>query len=584
MSRKILRALSVCMLLALAACGPAAGPPTATSQANPAPTSAAATPVTAPKATAAGAVAASGQPKAGGTLRVALWQEPDSLNYYFSTQTVNRITTFMVMEGLAAYNPDGSYRPVLAAEMPTQQNGGVSADGRTVTWKLKPGITWSDGQPLTSDDVVFTYRVLMDAGNPVASRAIYVIIDTITAPDPTTVVVTYKSIFAAYQAAFPVVLPAHVFNGQTNIDKHPFNRAPIGTGPWVFKSWASGDTLIFDRNPRFREAGKPLLDEVIYKITPSREASIQTFKVGDIDVLWNLIEANIPEFEAMSDASIDPVPSPSTERLHLNVSCSSGPRQGDPACPHPVLADARVRQAIELGIDKQSLVDQLLLGKARVATSSIVGFFDPELPPSEYNPEKARQMLDAAGWQAGTDGIRSKDRVSAHIAISSTTGDAIREQSEQLIQEEMKVIGIELEVKNASSPVLLGTWGGNGLAARGGHDIGMWATSFNPDPQSGLTAYMSDQIPSDRSPSGGNWWRLQDPELDKMIADAGTILDDQARKPAYKAIADRMNVDKVVIPLYRRLSVNARKNYVQGWQTNVWDALSWNSKDWWLSK
>lgn len=126
-----------------------------------------------------------------------------------------------------------------------------------------------------------------------------------------------------------------------------------------------------------------------------------------------------------------------------------------------MLEDARVRQAIELGIDKQGLVDQLLLGKAKVATSSIVGFFAPDLPPSEYNPDNARQMLEAAGFQVGADGIRSKGGVRAHLAISTTTGDAIREQSEQLIQEEMKAIGIELEVKNASSPVLLGTWGGN---------------------------------------------------------------------------------------------------------------------------
>jgi len=570
----MLQALSACLFLVLlVACVPAGAPgPTA----NPAATSAAAPPKP--------AVGPSGQPKAGGTLRVALWQEPDSLNYYFSTQTVNRITAFMVMDGLTRGGPDGTYQPALAAEIPTQQNGGVSSDGRAVTWKLKQGVTWSDGQPLTSDDVLFTYRVIMDPANPVTSRATYVIIDTITAPDPSTIVVTYKDIFAAYRAAFPVVLPAHVFNGQSSIDKHPFNRAPIGTGPYLFKSWASGDTITFERNPRYREAGKPLLDQVIYKITPSREASIQAFKVGDIDVLWNLIEANIPEFEAMSDAAIDPTPSPSIERLHFNLSCSSGRQQGDPTCPHPILNDARVRQAIELGIDKQGLVDQLLLGKAKVATSSLAGYFNPNLPPSEFNPDKARQVLDAAGWQAGADGVRTRNGVRAHIAISSTTGDALREQAEQLIQEELKAVGIELEVRNVTSPVLLGTWASNGLAARGGSDIGMWATSFAIDPQAGLTNYMSDQVPSDGTPSGQNWWRLQDAELDNMIVKAGTILDDPARKAAYKDIAVRLDADKVVIPLYSRLTIDARKTFVQGWQTNVWDNLSWHSQDWWLSK
>jgi peptide/nickel transport system substrate-binding protein len=513
-----------------------------------------------------------------------LWQEPDNLNPYFSTQVVNRITSFMVLEGLTRGAPDGTYLPVLAEEVPTLQNGDVSPDGRTVTWKLRKGVNWSDGQPFTSDDVVFTYRMLMDSSNPIATRAAYVVMDSVTAADPATIKVTYKDVYASYRSAFNVVLPAHVFNGQTNIDKNPFNRAPIGTGPYLFKSWASGDSIGFERNPRFRETGKPYLDSVMYKITPSREASVQAFKVGEIDVLWNLIEANIPDFEAMPDARIDPLESTSIERLALNTSCSSGPQQGVPTCPNPVLGDARVRQAIELGIDKQGLVDHLLLGKAKVATSSIVGFFSPNLPPSEFNPEKARQLLETAGWHLGSDGIRTKEGARAHIGVSSTTGDALREQAEQLIQEQMMAIGIELEVKNAPSPVLLGTWASNAINARGNFDIGMWATQFPIDPQVGLVAYTSDQVPSDRVPTGGNIWRLQDPEIDKLVPAAGVILDDEARKAAYKTIAERLNEDKVVIPLYSRLAIDARKSNVQGWQTNVWDSLSWNSQDWWLSK
>jgi ABC-type transport system substrate-binding protein len=112
----------------------------------------------------------------------------------------------------------------------------------------------------------------------------------------------------------------------------------------------------------------------------------------------------------------------------------------------------------------------------------------------------------------------------------------------------------------------------------------MWATQFPIDPQVGLVAYTSDQVPSDRVPTGGNIWRLQDPEIDKLVPAAGVILDDEARKEAYKTIAERLNEDKVVIPLYSRLAIDARKSNVQGWQTNVWDYLSWNSQDWWLSK
>src|SRR5207245_478650 len=114
--------------------------------------------------------------------------------------------------------------------------------------------------------------------------------------------------------AFPWILPAHIFNGDTLIDKKDFNRAPLGSGPFRFKAWASGDNISLERNPNYREPDKPLLDSLIFKIVPSREAAVQAFKVGEIDVLWNLIEANIPEFQAMPDAVIEPTPSDSVER------------------------------------------------------------------------------------------------------------------------------------------------------------------------------------------------------------------------------------------------------------------------------
>src|SRR5262249_21593069 len=177
-------------------------------------------------------------------------QEPTILNPLLSGNTVSSLASRATVEGLWTTLPDGSFAPVLAAEIPTQQNGGVSADGRVVTWKLKPGVQWSDGQPFTRADVVFTYRAIMDPANP-TGRAQYSLVDSVDALDDRTVRVTYRSVYSAYRQNFGSILPQHVFGGASNIDKKDFNRAPIGTGPFKFNTWASGDTIVFDRNPLY---------------------------------------------------------------------------------------------------------------------------------------------------------------------------------------------------------------------------------------------------------------------------------------------------------------------------------------------
>ena len=556
----------VCLLLA---CSPAA-PPAAAPQATRAP------------------AAVAGTPKRGGTLRVGVYQEPILLNPLLGSQTINVVVSEAMLESLVIGAPDGTYQPQLAEEIPSQQNGGVSADGKSVTWKLKKGVVWSDGKPFTSKDVLFTYNVITNPANPIPNRAGYDEIVSVTTPDDATAVVTYKSLYAAFKNHFTRILPEHVFNGDTVIDKKDFNRAPIGTGPFKFKAWASGDTITLERNPNYREkdALRPYLDTLIFKVVPSREAAVQAFKVGEIDMLWNLIEANIPEFEAMSDAVIQPTPSSRVERLVLNASCPSGPQQGDPKCPHPVLSDLRVRQAIELAIDKKALVDKLLFGKTTVASSVIpLGWYAPTLPTSEFNPDKAKQLMDDAAWRPGPDGIRAKDGVRAHIEFGTTTGDALREQTQQVIQEQLRTLGIEVDIKNSPSAVLLGTWADNAPRAKGNFDMLMWTTNADLDPQTHLESYfLGNQVPTEQARSGRNYHRVLDPELDKALVTAAGPLDEAQRKAAYKTVAERVNAGKGHIVLYNRLEIDAWKKYVKGHAMNVWDNLAWDAQNWWLDK
>lgn len=522
------------------------------------------------------------QPRRGGVVRVALSAEPSVLNPVLDTRTVNVLVSRNILEGLLKTLPDGSRAPRLAAEVPSFDNGGISQDGLTITWKLRSGVVWSDGRPFTSRDVAFTYGVNMNPANPLPRPAGYPDIASVTTPDDTTVVVTYRTLYADSKSHFLWVLPEHVFGGDTAIEGHPFNRAPLGTGPFAFKTWIPGDSIVLEPNPNYREPGKPYLDSLIFKIVPSREVGILWLKAREIEVLWGVIEAHIPEIEAMPDVVLDQMPGNFTEYLFLNASCPSGPRQGDPRCPHPVLGDLRVRQAVELAIDKRAIVDELLDGHARVATSILsTGPFATSLPPSEHNPGKARQLLEEAGWRVGRDGIRDKDGVRASLTSLAAAGDNVRQQTQELVQAQLRAVGIELNVQNFRGP--LGSWRDNGPVARGNFDTFMNSgpTIIDPHPLL-LNALHSSQVPTEQTPSGGNIHRIVDPELDRALEAAGATLDEAARKAAYQTVAERVDAGKGRIPLYGRLSLHAFNQRVKGWVGNIWEHFTWSTEDWWI--
>jgi peptide/nickel transport system substrate-binding protein len=531
-----------------------------------------------------------GQPASGATvapsglsrvLRIAIYQEPSILNPLLSGNTVSTMTSRSVVEGLVTTLPDGSLGPQLAREIPTQSNGGVTADGRIVTWKLRPGVVWSDGQPFTSKDVVFTYQVIMDTANPI-SRAQYAAVDSVDPIDGTTVRVAYKSVYAAYGQNFSAILPQHVFGAATNIDKSSFNRAPLGTGPFRFNNWASGDSISFDRNALFRKPGQPFVDQLIYKITPNTAASIEAFKAGEVDALWSLGMGDIPILRTIADAAFTPAPSPQVEVMVLNTSCTSGPQQGVSGCAHAVLGDVRVRQALELAIDKQAIVDRLLGSQTLVATSIVpIGPWATDLPPSEYNPDKARQLLANAGWQTGHDGIRSKDGVRAHLDYVVLAGDQTREQTQQVIEEQLRAVGIELAIRNAPAGTL-SSWANNGAVARGSFDIFELGRGTGVDAQSTLVGeYSSAGIPSEQNQAGTNYTRVIDPEIDRALNASASTLDDAARVAAYRTVATRVDADKANIVLYLRPTIDVLKTYIHGHASpNVWDNFTWDIENW----
>jgi peptide/nickel transport system substrate-binding protein len=526
---------------------------------------------------------ASASPTRGGTVVFAIWQEPNTMNPFHGTQTVISVATLPVLEGLVRPDPEGNYQPQLAASVPTLQNSGVTLDGSrmTVTYKLKDGITWSDGKPVTSSDVKFTWESLMKDPK-VTSREGYDKIESIETPDPNTAVMRYKEIYAPYLSRFTVLYPKHVLDGVADISTHEYSRKPLGTGPFVVTEFKAADSITLERNPNYREKGKPYLDKIILRSVPSREVAVAQLKAGEVDGMWNILEAQIPDLDKEPNVNLIVAASPSVERLEFNIA-----KPGDPADPnvkHPILGDVAARRALLMATPKEQIIDKILFGKTKPGTSPApLGWYSPkDLKQEGYDRAKARQELDRAGWTIGSDGIRTKGGVRASLTIASTSGDKVREQIEQILVDEFKEIGVELRIRNVPSAVLFGSWSQGAARKRGNFDINMYASSYNIDPHSEVVnRFACKNIPTPaNSGAGFNYNRFCDPAVDKIIDEAGSTVDPERRKQLYGQVFQRVNDEVLNVWIYNRADIDGFRVNVSGAKAHPWSSITWNTQDW----
>lgn len=568
-------------MLMLGACGANAAP-----VASPLP----AVPTPAAGSTPAPAATQTAGPKRGGKLTMAVWQSPVTLNGYLGSQTVMSEVLVFVVEGFTHVLPDGTREAALAKEVPTVQNGGVSADGKTITYKLKDGLVWSDGKPLTCDDAKYTWQAVMTPDVGVTSTTGWRDIDTIDCTDPATVVIKFKNFFAPYLTLFEdsSLLPKSAGDPK-DMKNWAYNRKPIGTGPFKIDEWVADDHVTLSRNDNFREKGKPYLDQVIIRIVPSSEVARQLLTSGEVDIMWNNTEADLPELEKLANVKISSPLSIGGERLFLNTAENKDP--SDPAKPHAILGDQRVRQALAYAINKQVIIDKLLFGKAKPGSSELnAGYFNcSDMQAYPYDSDKARKLLDDAGWVLGSDGIRvskgakyAPDATRLRLKYSTTSGNKLREDSQVLIVENWKAVGIEAFIENAPSSVVIGTWDANSPRRHGNFDIIMYTTNAGIDPHSQMVnLWASWQIPSDKNRSGTNYTRFNDPKADALLNQAGAEPDIAKRKSLY-CLLTQMTYDQAnMIYLYQRLDIHSYRDRVQGTvANNPWDNVGWNSKDW----
>lgn len=568
---KTLLALVLIAAFVLSACGGGEAPEAATEESAPA----------APEAPTEEAVDPNA-PVMGGTVIVGTPQEPGTLNPLLASATIDDVISAFIIEGLVTVNGEGEYAPVLAEELPT-----VSEDGLVVTYKLKKDIKFSNGDAFTCADVQFTYEgIISDLSG--ASTSGYSDIEKIECTDDFTAAVYFADVYAPYLRLFAYIIPKGA-GDLAALDAWEYNRAPIGTGPWMVTEWEAGDHITMVKNPNYREPGKPYLDSVIVKILPSRETGVQLLGTGEITVLWDLTEADLPTIDQLDGVAWSGATYGygENELLVFNLGPTDGSAPVDPStAPHPSLSDLRVRQAIQYGIDKQLIVDTLLGGNVKVGTTVLpIGYWACPQPASEFNVEKAKALLDEAGWAVGADGIREKDGVRLSLKISSTTGNQLREQTEQVLVEMMKEIGIELVIDNLPSDVLLAGWDSDGMRKKGRFDILLYTTGGGYDPDSHLFSnYHSVRIPSaDNEGAGNNFSRYINPDVDALIDDAAFNADQDARREAYCKVAEQINNDVPRVFLYERMVISGYREQLQNFRVSAGYAdMTLDSQIWWL--
>lgn len=530
----------------------------------------------------------------GGTLKLLLWQAPTLLNPHFALGTKDQIASRVFFEPLAGWDKDGNLIPCLAAEAPTKANGGLSADGMSVIWKLKQSVTWHDGKPFTADDVVFTWQYAADLATAAYTTGSYKDIK-VEKIDDYAVKVIFKAPTPFWADPFVgsvgQILPKHHFGDYVGAKSReaPGNLKPVGTGPYRFVEFKPGDMIRAERNPDYHIKNQPHFDTIEIKgggdAVSAARAVLQT---GEYDFAWNMQveEEVLKRMEAGGKGKLDITPSGNVEFIILNTTDPWTEVDGERSSvktKHPTLSDPAVRRAINRLIDRDS-IQKFIYGRAAIATASFVNaprqFKSPKLKYA-FDIDKANKILDEAGWTRSADGIREKDGKKLKYVFQTST-NAPRQKTQAIIKQACQKAGIDIEIKAVTASVFFSSDVGNpDTYSKFYADMEMYNTTQpQPDPERLLNQCVSWEIATkDNKWLGRNNSRYSDPEADKAYKAAQNELDPVKRAALLMKVDEIFCEANVFLPLLSRHVVNAGANNlmidISGWDTITWNLAAW---------
>lgn len=538
-----------------------------------------------------------------GELRIIYWQAPSILNPYLSSGTKDTESSSLVLEPLARYDQDGNMVPWLAQSVPTVANGGVSEDLKTITWKLQEGLKWSDGTPVTSEDVKFSWEYCTAEGGGCAQAEKYLDVEAVDTPDDLTVVVHFSTPkpfpygpFVGVQA--PIIQKAQFADclGPKAPECTEQNFGPIGTGPFVVTEFRPNDVITFKANDNYRDPAKPAFATVVFKGGGDATAAGRSvLETGEFDYAWNLQLAPdvLEKMESAGNGKVISAFGTSVERIMMNftdVSPDLGDERGTPKHPHPFLTDKSVRQAMSMAIDR-TLLTEIGYGPAGQPTCNVLPA--PAIYASSANDgcltqdiEGANKLLDEAGWAKGGDGVRSKDGVRLSVVYQTST-NAVRQDYQALIKDWWNQIGVETELRNIDASVFFGSDpGSNDTFQKFFADVEMYTNNFDgTDPENYMARWQCDQNPRPETQwQGNNMPRYCSEEYDALSKSMASIGGIEERAEIARKLNDMLMQDYVMLPLTHRGRVAAHSNKLGGVVMNAWDSEIWNAADWYRVK
>ncbi len=528
----------------------------------------------------------------GGTLKLLEWQGPTLLNPHFATGVKDGTGSRIFYEALAEFDAEGNLRPVLAAEIPSRDNGGLAADGRSVVWKLKRGVTWHDGQPFTADDVVFNWQFATDPASAAVTAGNYQHLK-IEKIDTHTVRVVFDKPAPFWPGLYSqtMLVPRHLFvaySGNRSRDA-PTNHKPVGTGPYRFLSFKPADSLSAELNPNYHVPNRPHFDRLEVKAggdaTSAARAVLQT---GEYDYAGTLVVEDevLKRLEAGGKGRVAFTSGSSTTAVYLNFTDPAVEVEGERShakTRHPLFSDPAVRRAMSLLVDRAS-IQSFIYGRSGVASGNFVNNparYRSARPLPAYGIEKARQVLDAAGWKPGPGGVRAKDGRTLTLLFQASIGP-VTEKLMAAIKAAAEKAGFRVELKTVPNSVFFSSDVGNpDIAGKFLADLMTlnW-TNFSPDPEGMTQCFASWEVATKANKwQGQNLTRWQNAEYDALYRATETELDAVKRAALFVRMNDLVCNDGYVIPVIARNTTRAFGNRLRAplspWALDMASLADW---------
>jgi peptide/nickel transport system substrate-binding protein len=504
-----------------------------------------------------------------GTVRVGFVVEPTTLNPLLGTSIPDADIACLAYDGLIRVDDHGQPVPDLALAVPSRANGGISPDGTTLTYHLAPNARWHDGAPVTSHDVLFTWRALMNPANNVSNREGFDKISSIDTPDPHTVRIHYRRPYAPgiflFEASIQgAILPSHLLERLPNLNKVPFNTQPVGSGPYVFKRWDHGSKLVFDANPAYFR-GAPRIGHIVISIVPDTNTQLSQIRTHEIDLTADLDPSEVATARATEGTTVGVVSGNGFRHLSFNTR-------------RPGVDDPRVRRALATAVDTKAIYTKVYFSlglQAPADQNPATSWADPAAKYYPYDPALAGRELDAAGWRRGPDGIRIKNGRRLELELVTVAGARANESIEVIVQAAWHALGVDVTIKNFPGTTLFAPYEEGGIVNTGKFDVALFSLYRNIDPND--TAIIG---PHNLPPAGRNTSFYVNDEIGRLQEQGVETFDSARRHQIYNAIQRIIVRD---VPIYTLLWVPVIVTYnddIRGVRPGPGDLTFWNVADW----